>query len=59
MHLEGSKFWLDDELGSTATGDLSKNAISVQEFATDDLITMFEIGNFSLLNLVFVAYLYL
>ena len=32
---------MDDELDSTVTGDLSKNAIPVQEFATNDLITKF------------------
>ena len=41
------------------TGDLSKNAIPVTEFATYNLITMFEKDDFSLLNLVFVVYLYL
>ena len=50
---------MDDELDSTVTGDLSKNAISVQEFATDNLITAFEMDDFSLLSQVFVAYLYL
>ena len=59
VFLQLKYFFVNDELSSTVTGDLSKNAISLSEFATNNLITMFEMDDFSLLNLVFVVYLYL